>query len=63
MNGLQKTYDTAIERKIPLVSAMWIKKCYLNNKILDPVNYPPLNIEKYTVKRPVNYDHPVSLKI
>lgn len=62
-DGYRKTYDTAIKREIPLVSAKWVENCYLANKILNPVDYPPVDIEKYTKKRPVNYNLPVSLKI
>lgn len=48
-NGYRSTYKKAIERKIPLVSALWVKNCKLAKQILDPVNYPPVDIEKYTV--------------
>lgn len=60
-DGYRKTYNTAISRKIPLVSAKWVENCRLSNKILDPVDYPPMNIEKYTKKQPINFNHPVSI--
>lgn len=45
--GYRKTYNTAIERNIPLVSARWVEKSKLANKMLDPVDYPPVDIENY----------------
>lgn len=62
-DGYRKTYNTAIERKIPLVSAKWVENCRLANKILNPIDYPPVDIEKYTKKRPVNYNHAVSIDV
>lgn len=51
-DGYRKTYNKAIERNIPLVSVKWIEDCKLANKILDPVDYPPVNIVKYLTPKP-----------
>lgn len=40
-----------MERKIPLVSARWVEASKGVNKLLDPVDFPPINMEKYTAPR------------
>lgn len=45
--GYQRTYDTAIKRNIPLVSARWLEYSGLINKQLDPAKYAPYDLEKY----------------
>ncbi|VVC30412.1 BRCT domain [Cinara cedri] len=50
-DGNPKTYDKAIERNIPLVSARWVHNSRVANKILDPIDYPPVDIEKF--KKPL----------
>lgn len=59
-DGYRKTYDTAIERKIPLVSARWVENSKFAKKILSPDDYPPIGIEKYTRPREITYKIPVS---
>lgn len=64
LDGYRKTYDTAIERNIPLVSIKWIENCKKSNRLLDPKDFP-INLEKYKKfkkKRTVlkNYNLPVS---
>lgn len=63
-DGYRKTYDKAIERKIPLVSARWVEYSRIAKKMLNPVDYPPVDIEKYKVKytktRALNSELPVS---
>lgn len=46
-DGYRSTYNKAVERNIPLVSARWMKYSELANKMLDPVDYPPVDMEKY----------------
>lgn len=53
--GHHKTYNLAIERKIPLVSLHWVQNCYLSNKIVNPDDYPAVDIKdyaNYNKKRP-----------
>ncbi|KAF0741929.1 microcephalin isoform X1 [Aphis craccivora] len=47
-DGYRSTYTKAVERNIPLVSARWIEYSKRANKILDPADYPPVGMEKYT---------------
>lgn len=47
-DGYRSTYNKAIERKIPLVSARWMEYSKLANKIQDPADYPPVGMDKYT---------------
>ncbi|XP_022160888.1 uncharacterized protein LOC111026995 [Myzus persicae] len=47
-DGSRSTYKKAVERDIPLVSAMWIHYSKLSNKIQDPADYPPVGMDKYT---------------
>lgn len=55
-DGYRKTYNKAIEHKIPLVSARWVENCQYAKKILDPAEYPPIDIEKYAKPREYNYN-------
>lgn len=59
-DGYFKTYDTAIKRNIPLVSARWVEYSMIANKLLDPVVFPPINMEKYTEPREIKYTFTVS---
>lgn len=59
-DGYRKTYTTSVNRNVPLVSARWLEDSRLANKILDPINYPPVGIEKYTTQQ-LNFYKPVSL--
>lgn len=63
-DGYRKTYDKAIERNIPLVSARWVEYSRMAGKMLNPADYPPVDIEKYKVKytktRIINSELPVS---
>lgn len=45
-----------MERKIPLVSARWVENCQYAKKILDPAEYPPIDIEKYAKPREYNFN-------
>ncbi|XP_027851704.2 microcephalin-like [Aphis gossypii] len=47
-DGYRSTYNKAVKRNIPLVSARWMEYSKLANKILDPIDYPPVGMEKYT---------------
>lgn len=60
-DGYPKTYNTAIQRNIPLVSACWVEKSILAKKLMDPVDYPPINMEKYT--KPREYKFKFNLKV
>lgn len=58
-DGYRSTYNKAIKRNIPLVSARWMEYSKLANKMLKPEDYPPVDIEKYK-KTPVkNINIPV----
>ncbi|XP_001949045.2 uncharacterized protein LOC100168837 [Acyrthosiphon pisum] len=60
-DGYRSTYKKAIKRNIPLVSARWMEYSKLANKMLEPKDYPPVDLEKYTKKTPVkNINIPVS---
>lgn len=59
-DGLRSTYNKAIKRNIPLVSARWMEYSKLANKILDPADYPPVDMEKYTRTPNTNINIPVS---
>jgi len=60
-DGYRSTYKKAIKRNIPLVSARWMEYSKLANKMLEPEDYPPVDLEKYTKKTPVkNINIPVS---
>lgn len=62
-DGYRKTYDKAMEHKIPLVAARWVENCKIAKKMLNPIDYPPVGIEKYTKPRQINYDLPVSKNV
>uniref|UniRef100_A0A2S2PST0 Microcephalin n=1 Tax=Schizaphis graminum TaxID=13262 RepID=A0A2S2PST0_SCHGA len=47
-DGYRSTYNKAVERNIPLVSARWMEYSRRANKIQDPADYPPVGMEKYT---------------
>ncbi|XP_060847460.1 uncharacterized protein LOC132927023 [Rhopalosiphum padi] len=47
-DGYRSTYNKAVERNIPLVSARWMEYSRRANKIQDPADYPPVGLEKYT---------------
>ncbi|XP_003244772.1 microcephalin isoform X1 [Acyrthosiphon pisum] len=47
-DGYRSTYNKAVERNIPLVSARWMEYSYLAKKMQDPADYPPVDMEKYT---------------
>ncbi|XP_026819681.1 uncharacterized protein LOC113558423 [Rhopalosiphum maidis] len=47
-DGYRSTYNKAVERNIPLVSARWMEYSRRANKILSPADYPPVGLEKYT---------------
>lgn len=58
-DGYRSTYNKAIKRNIPLVSARWMEYSKLANKMLKPEDYPPVDMEKYK-KIPVkNINNPV----
>ncbi|XP_060877830.1 uncharacterized protein LOC132950410 isoform X2 [Metopolophium dirhodum] len=60
-DGYRSTYNKAIKRNIPLVSARWMEYSKLANKMLKPEDYPPVGLENYTKKTPVkNINIPVS---
>uniref|UniRef100_A0A2H8TMI7 Microcephalin n=1 Tax=Melanaphis sacchari TaxID=742174 RepID=A0A2H8TMI7_9HEMI len=59
-DGLRSTYNKAIKRNIPLVSARWMEYSKLANKMLDPLDYPPVDMEKYTKTPTTNINIPVS---
>lgn len=61
-NGSRKTYETAKNRNIPLVSAKWVNNSRIANKMLNPIDFPAYDTEKYTVKKEVklNHNHVVS---
>lgn len=59
-DGLRSTYNKAIKRNIPLVSARWMEYSKLANKILDPADYPPIGMEKYTKTPKTNINVPIS---
>ncbi|VVC40993.1 BRCT domain [Cinara cedri] len=48
-DGYTKTYTTAMERKIPLVSARWVQTSMNANTLMDPVDFPPINMHKYSM--------------
>ncbi|KAL4143649.1 hypothetical protein QTP88_005960 [Uroleucon formosanum] len=59
-DGYRSTYNKAIKRNIPLVSARWMEYSKLANKMLKPEDYPPVDMEKYK-KIPVkNINNPIS---
>jgi len=58
-DGYRRTYNKAIERNIPLVSARWVENSRLANRILDPKEYPPVDIAKYTKTPEINFKLPV----
>jgi len=60
-DGYRKTYEKAIERKIPLVSARWIENCKIFKKMLNPADYPAVDLDKYTKPREINFNFPVSI--
>jgi len=45
--GSYKTYNTALQRNIPLVSARWVEGCKLAKRMVDPQIYPCVQLEKY----------------
>lgn len=47
-DGYRSTYKKSVERNIPLVSARWMEYSYSAKKMLDPADYPPVGMEKYT---------------
>jgi len=53
-DGYRSTYTKAIERNIPLVSARWMVYSKLANKMLDPEDYPPVDMDKYTKTPAIN---------
>lgn len=60
-DGYRSTYKKAIQRNIPLVSARWMEYSKLANKMLEPDDYPPVDMEKYAKPTPVkNINIPVS---
>jgi len=59
-DGYRSTYNKAVERNIPLVSARWMEYSYKANKMLDPATYPPVGMEKYTKTPPRKINIPVS---
>jgi len=59
-DGLRSTYNKAIKRNIPLVSARWMEYSKLANKMLDPDDYPPVDMEKYKKTPATNINIPVS---
>lgn len=61
-DGCRKTYTTAKERNIPLVSMQWIEVCKAAKKVVDHINYPPIGIEEY-LKPKLKFNTPVSFII
>jgi len=59
-DGYRSTYNKAVERNIPLVSARWMEYSKLANKIQDPADYPPVGMEKYTTTPSRKIKIPVS---
>jgi len=59
-DGYRSTYKKAVERNIPFVSARWMKYSELANKLLDPADYPPVGMEKYTTPPSKVVNIPVS---
>ncbi|XP_050533488.1 microcephalin-like isoform X2 [Daktulosphaira vitifoliae] len=57
-DGYRATYRKAIERNIPLVSARWVEGCKISNTLLDPANYPPVDLEKYQKTPEIDFNHP-----
>ncbi|XP_060856102.1 uncharacterized protein LOC132933848 isoform X2 [Metopolophium dirhodum] len=51
-DGYRSTYNKAVERNIPLLSARWMEYSYSANKMLDLADYPPVGMEKYTKPPP-----------
>ncbi|XP_022174220.1 uncharacterized protein LOC111036501 [Myzus persicae] len=47
-DGYRSTYNKAMKLNIPLVSARWIEYSKLANKMLEPADYPPVDMEKYS---------------
>jgi len=59
-DGYRSTYNKAVERNIPLVSARWMEYSRKANKMLDPADYPPVGMDKYTKTPSRNINIPVS---
>lgn len=59
-DGYRSTYNKAVERNIPLVSARWMEYSKLANKMQDPADYPPVGMEKYKITPSRNIYIPVS---
>jgi len=59
-DGYRSTYKKSVERNIPLVSARWMEYSYSAKKMLDPADYPPVGMEKYTKTPSRNINIPVS---
>ncbi|XP_025420751.1 uncharacterized protein LOC112690864 isoform X2 [Sipha flava] len=47
-DGYLKTCKTAIKLKIPLVTSKWVENSHLANKMMNPADYSPIDMEKYT---------------
>lgn len=60
-DGSLETYKTAIERKIPLVTSKWVENSHLAHKMMDPSDYTPIDMEKYTKSQEICLIIPVSL--
>lgn len=60
-DGYRSTYNKAMKLNIPLVSARWMEYSKLANKMLEPADYPPVDMEKYSKTTSVkNINIPVS---
>lgn len=57
-----KTYKKAIERKIPLVSTLWIEACKAELAQVSEADYEPNGLEKFKDELPLyNFKLKVSL--
>lgn len=46
-DGLQTTYNKAKGWNIPIVSILWIEACKKHLVLMDPKEYPILNLDMY----------------
>jgi microcephalin len=59
-DGYLKTCKTAIKLKIPLVTSKWVENSHLANKMMNPADYSPIDMEKYTKYQEISLISPVS---
>jgi len=58
--GLRKTYNKAMARNIPLISARLIDNSVTNQKLANVEEFPPVGIAKYAEPQPIIIDYKVS---